>query len=111
MHSINWYNTCLLPGMRACLTFYRTLALPLITISLICAFQVLQSRSVYFILFVLWVKILTTVVIGGFIALFRSEQFIFFNNLGYSRTRLLAVAFALDFSIWILFMVITVQLI
>jgi len=97
--------------MRACLTFYRTLALPLITISLICAFQVLQSRSVYFILFVLWVKILTTVVIGGYIALFRSEQFIFFNNLGYSRVRLLSLTFAFDFSIWILFMVITAQLI
>lgn len=97
--------------MRACLTFYRTLALPLIAISLICAFQVLQSRSVYFILFVLWAKILTTVVIGGYIALFRSEQFIFFNNLGYSRARLFAFSFAVDFFIWVFFMIITVQLI
>lgn len=95
--------------MRVALTFYRTVAIPLIAISLITAYQVLVSQSVYFILRVLWIKILTTIVIGGYLALFRSEQFIFFNNLGYSRNRLFAISFAFDFSVWMLFMVVTVQ--
>src|SRR5688500_9433166 len=95
--------------MRVALTVYRTVALPLIGISLITAYQVMASQSLYFILRVLWIKILTTIVIGAYLALFRSEQFIFFNNLGFSRTRLFALCFALDFTIWILFMLITIQ--
>lgn len=95
--------------MRIALTFYRTVALPLISISLITAYQVMASQSTYFILGVLWVKLLTTGVIGAYLALFRSEQFVFFNNLGFSRTKLFAICFVLDFSIWILLMVVTVQ--
>ena len=90
--------------MRVCLTFYRTLAFPLIGISLICAHQVWQAQSVHFIFRVLWVKLLTSLVIASYIILFRSNQFIFFNNLGYSRSRLLAYSFVLDFSIWLLIM-------
>ena len=96
--------------MKAGLMFYRTLAIPLIAISLICALQVWISGSGYFVFRVLWVKILTTVVIGTFIALFRTEQFVFYNNLGWSRPRLLVFTFILDLSIWLLLMTITVML-
>lgn len=88
--------------MRACLTFYRTLALPLIGISAICGYQVWLAHSPYFIFRVLWVKLLTSVVIGTYISLFRSEQFIFYNNLGYSTVRLFIFAFGFDFIIWLL---------
>ena len=96
--------------MKSGLIFYRTLAIPLVAISFICALQVWMSGSGYFVFRVLWVKILTTVVIATFIALFRTEQFVFYNNLGWSRPRLFAFAFVLDFSIWLLMMAITIMM-
>jgi len=93
--------------MRVCLTFYRTVAIPLIAISVVCCFQVWQAQSVYFIIPVFWVKILTSLVIGTYLVIFRSEQFVFYNNLGYSRTRLFAYTFVVDFLIWLLLMTIT----
>ena len=107
----NWYNTCDSPGMRVCLIFYRTVALPLVTISLVSAYQVWQAHSVYFIIPVFWVKILTTVIIGVFITVFRSEQFIFFYNLGYSRVKLYGFSFLFDFMIWSVLMCITAKMI
>lgn len=91
--------------MRACLTFYRTLALPLIGISLICAYQVWQAGSAYFIFRVLWAKVLTSLVIGTYIFLFRSGQFTFYHNLGYPVSRLFIFSFVLDFLIWVVIMV------
>ncbi len=88
--------------MRVCLTFYRTLAIPLVSVSLICASQVWLAHSVYFILRVFWVKVLTSLVTGIYIFLFRSEQFIFYNNLGHSRGQLFVFSFALDFVLWLL---------
>lgn len=107
---MNWYNTCDYRAMRVCLTFYRTVALPLITISLICAHQVWQAQNVYFIVPVFWLKIITSMIIGIFIILFRADQFIFFYNLGYSRVRLFTVSFLFDFMIWIFFMSIVAQI-
>jgi hypothetical protein len=88
--------------MRACLTFYKTLAFPLIGISVICGQQVWAAHSAYFVFRVLWVKVLTSVVIGSYIWNFRSEQFVFYNNLGYSQARLFLLSFGLDFVIWLL---------
>lgn len=96
--------------MRVCLTFYRTVMIPLTGISVICACQVWQAQSVYFVLPVFWLKIITTVIMGTYIAIFRSEQFIFFNNLGYSRTRIFLYCFMLDFLLWLLLMVAVSQM-
>lgn len=96
--------------MRVCLTFYRTVMISLMGLSVICAYQVWQPQSVYFILPVFWVKIITTVIMGTYIAIFRSEQFIFFNNLGYSRGRIFLYCFMLDFSLWLLLMVVVSQM-
>ena len=101
----NWYNTCVEPHMRVCMTFYRTIALPLIGISLICALQVWQAQSGYFFFRVFWVKIITSILIATYIAMFRNEQFVFYNNLGYSRASVLALVFAADFLLWIFFMI------
>lgn len=95
--------------MRVCLTFYRTVAFPLIFISMVCSFQVWSAQTAYFILPVFWVKIITSLIVGTYIALFRSEQFIFFNNLGYSRTRVLVFSFFFDFLIWLFIMSVTVK--
>lgn len=95
--------------MRVCMTFYRTLAIPLIGITLICGLQVLQAQTVYFILRVFWVKVFTSVIIGAYITIFRNEQFIFYNNLGYSRTDLLVRTFILDFTVWLIFMTVVAQ--
>lgn len=92
--------------MRVCMTFYRTVAFPLIAISLICAHQVWQAQTVYFAFRVFWVKIITSLIIGTYIALFRSEQFIFYNNLGYTRTRIMVYSFVFDFLIWLFMMII-----
>lgn len=96
--------------MKVWLVFYRTMAFPLISISLICAFQVWQAQSGYFVFRVLWVKFLTSAVIAIYIVLFRQEQFVFYNNLGLSRTRLMVFAFLFDFAIWLLLMVLTVMM-
>lgn len=96
--------------MRVCLTFYRTVAFPLICISMVCSYQVWLAQTAYFIVPVFWVKIITSLIIGTYIALFRSEQFIFFNNLGYSRTRALAYSFFFDFLIWLFIMGVTVKM-
>lgn len=91
--------------MRVCMTFYRTIAFPLIGISLICAHQVWQAQTGYFVFRVLWVKLITSLLIGTYIAIFRNEQFVFYNNLGHSRTSVLTCSFAVDFSIWLVMMI------
>ena len=97
--------------MRSCLIYYRTLAIPLTAISLICALQVLQAGSGYFVFRVLWVKVLTSIVIGCYIAIFRTQDIVFYNNLGVSRAGLFVFSFVFDFLIWLLLMTITVALI
>lgn len=57
--------------IKICLIYHRTLAIPLTAISLICALQVLQPGSGYFVFRVLWVKVLTSIVIGCYIILSR----------------------------------------
>lgn len=97
--------------MRALLTFYKTVAVPLIGITFICALQVLQAQSGYFVVRVFWLKILTSIVIGTYLAIFKAEQFVFYNNLGLSRARLLLLSFLLDFTIWMVAMTVTVTII
>jgi hypothetical protein len=92
--------------MRVCMTFYRTVAFPLIAISLICALQVWYAQTGLFVFRVFWAKIITSMLIAIYIALFRNEQFIFYNNLGYSRTSVLLYSFAFDFLIWLVMMII-----
>ena len=95
--------------MKVCLVFYRTVALPLIGISLITAYQVWQAQSAYFVFRVLWVKLLTSIVIGIYVAIFRHNQFLFFSNLGITQARLLITSFVVDFCIWMLVMWVTLQ--
>ena len=90
--------------MRISLIFYRTVAFPLITISLICALQVWYANTALFVFRVFWAKIITSMLIAGYIALFRNEQFTFYNNLGYSRARLMVYTFGFDFLIWLVMM-------
>ena len=106
----NWYNTCPEATMRVCMTFYRTIAFPLIGISLISAHQVWQSQTGYFVFRVFWVKIITSLIIGTYVALFRNEQFVFYNNLGYSRASMLLYSFGVDFLIWLLIIVIVCRM-
>ena len=96
--------------MHVCLTFYRTVAFPLIAISMVCCHQVWQAQMVYFIIPVFWVKILTSLILGAYIALFRSGQFIFYNNLGYTNVRLFTCTFLIDFVIWLFLMLVMVKL-
>ena len=98
-------------GMKPCLVYYRTLAFPLIGISLVCALQVWEAQSGYFVFRVLWTKFLTSAVIATYIILFRADDFVFYNNLGVSRSRLLLFAFAFDFLIWLFLMAVTVMII
>jgi len=95
--------------MRACHIFYRTLALPLISVSVICAAQVVMAQTALFVFRVFWEKVLTSIVIAIYIAIFRSEQFVFYNNLRFSRTKLLVSTFSLDFLAWVLLMSFTIQ--
>lgn len=102
----NWYNTCADATMRICMAFYRTVAFPLISISLISVFQVWEAQTALFVFRVFWMKLITSLIICAYIALFRAEQFVFYNNLGYSRTSALLYCVIADFLLWLLMMVI-----
>lgn len=55
-----------------------------------------------------WMKIVTSFLLGIFFHLFRAQQFYFFNNLGYTKTRLYIAAGILDLSVWLALILIVI---
>ncbi len=56
-------------------------------------------------------KVISNIGLIVYIYLFRTQQFIFFNNLGYSFKELCIKTLAIDFVIWIILTSITLKFI
>lgn len=96
--------------MRILLAFYKNFSVISITISLICCVLVLASGSPYFTVMAFWMKFISNAGLLIYVHVFRSDQFVFFANLGYSQKQLYLQTLALDFGIWIILNSITLTL-
>ena len=96
--------------MRTLLTFYKNFSVISIGISIAGCIMILQSHSPYSTIFVFWTKIISNAALLGYVHFFRSEQFTFFFNLGYSQKQLYLKTLALDFGLWIILTYITLKI-
>ena len=106
-----WYDSCVIfLFMRTLLTFYKNFSLISIAISLAGCLMILKSHSPYATIFVFWLKIFSNAALLGYVHFFRSEQFNFFFNLGYSQKQLYFKTLVLDFGIWTILTYITLKI-
>jgi hypothetical protein len=96
--------------MMAIFTFYRNFLFACSGVSLVSCFYVYYSGSWLFIVKIFWLKFFTTIAIGFYFHLFHSDQFYFFNNLGYSRPKLYISSALIDLSSWLLLAIVALQL-
>jgi hypothetical protein len=73
----------------ASLYCFRFIAAPSTLITLFVSWILFQSGSPLFLVYALWTKLITTGILLLFVILFRSSQFYFFNNLGYTNFSIL----------------------
>jgi hypothetical protein len=95
--------------MAVIFAFYRNFFWACSGVSLSSCFFVYHSATYLFIVKTFWLKFFTTVVIGVYFHLFHSDQFYFFNNLGYSRAKLYISAALIDLISWLLLAIFTLQ--
>ena len=95
--------------MHVVLTFYRNFLWIVLAISLFGCFLIWSYGAWHYIVIVFWAKVGTNTLLGLYIHYFRSEQFCFFANLGYSKIRLYAFTFALDMFLWFLLSWVTIK--
>ena len=96
--------------MQVVLTFYRNFSWIVLGISLFGCVIVLAYGSWQYMVVVFWTKVLTNTLLGLYINYYRSEQFCFFANLGYSKIRIFTFTFILDMLIWFLLSWLTIKL-
>jgi hypothetical protein len=105
-----WYNPCLLlAAMNAMLLFYRNFLWFANSISLFGCLLICIYGGWQFAIAVFWTKIGTNVLLGLYVELFQHEQFIFFNNLGYTKVQLYGSSFALDMLAWFTLTILTIK--
>jgi hypothetical protein len=73
-------------------------------------YLLLMYGSWQFIVMAFWLKVITNILLGLYIHIFSSEQFYFFHNLGFNKTRLYSSTFVVDMLIWSLMSWITLKL-
>ena len=88
--------------IRVALYSFRLIAVPAIFITLTCAAFLWQSGSVLFLVWLFWTKIITTLLLIGFVYLFRSSAFCFYHNLGLSLRNILIAMILIDWLVAIL---------
>lgn len=90
---------------RLVLRFYRRFCLISLAISL---FIVMKSvaHGVAEIIFAFWIKVMTTVIIGGFVYYTYQPEFQYYKNLGIGKRMLLITTISLDLLIYILMSVV-----
>lgn len=88
--------------MAVILTFYRNFLVPCTVFTLIHCFFLAQAGTFVFITKTWYLKILPTLGFAAYVEIFRGDQFYYFNNLGYSKTKLYTGAFAIDVTTWLL---------
>lgn len=89
------------------LTFYRRFFLLTGSISVIFCFFSSSSNSLSYGFTLLWMKIITNLLIGLLYIIFSTESMIFYNNLGYSSTKMYAGVMSIDILISIILIGIT----
>lgn len=85
--------------MNVIFTFYRNFIWPANLVTLVSCYLMLGGsgkNAVY----MFWMKLITGFFFGVFFEFFHAQQFCFYNNLGYSKTRLFTTAAILDLFIW-----------
>jgi nucleoside recognition membrane protein YjiH len=87
--------------MNVILTFYRNFIWPATFITLISCYILLDS-SPKDVVYLFWMKIITGFFIATCFEFVHAQQFYFFNNLGYSKTKLYLAAAIVDLSVWLL---------
>lgn len=96
--------------MRVILTFYQNFAVISVFISLLSCYLLLYSGSPYFIIHIFWIKLISTSGLLAYMHIFRSAQFNFFYNLGYSPLQLYSMSTLVDFGICSQLIFITLKL-
>lgn len=92
--------------MKVILTFYRNFIWPTTLISLVSCYLLLSGGSAKNVVYLFWMKLITSFFLGIFFEFFHAQQFYFFNNLGYSKRRLYVTVGILDLSIWMMLSII-----
>jgi len=95
--------------MRVIFTFYRNFIYPATAVTAFSCYLIISEGSAFISVYMWWMKIITSAFLGLFFHLFQSQQLYFFNNLGYSARRLYALTAILDFSIWLILTIATIQ--
>lgn len=87
--------------MNVILTFYRNFIWPLNCITLISCY-ILVEGSAKDVVYLFWMKVITGLCFGVYFEFFQTQQFYFFNNLGYSKTKLYMSVATVDLFVWLL---------
>lgn len=85
--------------MKAIFIFYRNFLVPSVVISVMIA-AVIDHRSPSVLMTTFLVKLVTSGFLGLFFWFLRSDEFYFFENLGFTKRRLYAGALAFDLAVW-----------
>jgi hypothetical protein len=94
--------------MNALLAFYWNFSVPSILISVFGCFLVVQTGTPLSMVYVFWMKISTSFMLGLYVHFFKARTYVFYHNLGYSIRQLYAFTFLIDFAIWIALSLITI---
>lgn len=94
----------------ASLYCFQFIAVPSTLITLFTSYFLFQSESSLFLVYAIWIKIITTSILLLFVILFRASQFYFFNNLGYSNFSILSRMSIMDLLMAALFFTIALVL-
>ena len=96
-------------AMHPIVTFYRPFAVVATFFTLFTCYLLLNWGSAYYVLTLLWIKVLSSALVGTVFHISRREQLHFYHNLGYSTVRLYVLATMLDLLIWLAFIIVTLQ--
>ena len=97
--------------IQIAVTCYRYIATPSIIITFIISWQLWISHSMGFLVFAIWSKAITAGLLMLYVYIFRSGQFYFFNNLGFSNAYIFSAMALVDLLIAFISLLISVQFI
>ena len=95
--------------MQPVVTFYKPFVFVATFFSLFTCYLLLSWGSVYFVFTLFWIKGSSTALLGAVFHFGRSEQLHFYHNLGFTTTRLYALAAMLDLLLWVTMIFITAR--
>lgn len=97
--------------MHPIVVFYKPQFIVANAFSLLTCYLLFSWGSIYFVLTLLWIKLLSSALLGIVFHLRRYQQLYFYHNLGFSTVKLYSLAVSLDLLLWVGMIFITAQLI